>query len=106
MKYSDLEAILKTVLPDATFHLSAPPDINRYIIWAETGTRTLRAGNKISERIYLANVYVYTQSEDDSLLEDVCAALEAVENVAVGDPVPAYDDELLTMGWILECEVI
>ena len=106
MKCSKLEALLKTVLPDAVFHLSAPPELNRYIIWAETGVKTLRANGRVSETVSLVNVYIYTQLEDDDLLDKVCAMLEAEEDVAFGDPVPAYDDELLTMGWILECEVI
>lgn len=105
MKYSDLEDILKKVLPDATFHLSAPPKTNRYIIWAETGSESQYANNRRAATKYKASVYIYTQDENDNLLDRVYEALEETD-IAFSDAVPAYDDELLTMGWIIECEFL
>ncbi len=105
MKYSDLDTLLKTVLADATFHLEAPHTFDRFITWQESGTWSLRADDKVIEQVLLASVFVYTQHEGDTLLDDVCKALN-VEDVACGDPVPAYDDVLCTMGWIIDCELI
>ena len=105
MTYSKIDAALKTVLPDATFHLSAPPGHDRYIIWAETGSHSQYADGVKTATAYQASVYVYTQNEDDNLLNEVCEALDLAD-IPYDDPVPGYDDELQTMGTILECEVI
>lgn len=105
MKYSDLDAALKTVLPDAVYHLEAAEKLPRYITWQESGTSSLYADNVLTESVLLASVYVYTQFEEDSLLQTVIAALSRA-GVAVGDPVPAYDEVLMTMGWIIDCEMV
>ena len=105
MSYLKLEAALKSVLPDDAFHLTAPPGRDRYIVWTETGSHSQYADGVKVATAYQASVYVYTQTEGDELLEKVCEALDSAD-IPYDDPVPGYDDDLQTMGIILECEVI
>lgn len=105
MTYSDLSNLLNRVLPNAVYHLDAPPELERYIIWSEIGSRSEYAENTRLATIFQAGIYIYTQREDDSLIDTVCDALQA-EDIAFGDPVPAYDDVNLTMGWVVECEFL
>ncbi|MEG0778578.1 MAG: hypothetical protein RSG55_06995 [Oscillospiraceae bacterium] len=105
MTYSEFEAVVASVLPDATFHLSAPDSLERYVIWMETGSQSAFADDEPYVTCLMASVYIYTQIEGDKLLEQMVNALEAAD-IVVDGPIPAYDDDQLTMGWVLECEVL
>lgn len=106
MKYSDLDGLLRTVLPDATFHLSATEKLSEYILWMETGSRSEFGDNCRSAKVLMASVFIYTQEDSDELIRRVCEVLDNAGCVAYADPIPAYDDEQLTMGWIVECEFV
>jgi hypothetical protein len=104
MPYSTLVNTLKSVLA-ATYHLKAPRSATRHIVWAEAGSHSAFGDGRRGLTAFKASVYIYTQTEGDTLPGDVVAALENA-GMAVGDPIPDYDDETETMSWILECEVI
>ena len=105
MNCSKLETALKSVLPDAVYHLNAPGGDDRFIIWNEDGYETLRADDAVAEKIPKVTVYLYSQLEDDTLLEDVMDALESA-GIVISDPEQGFDEETCTVGWIIDCEVI
>lgn len=104
MKYSELETLLKTVCPE-TYHLGAPDDVNRFVVWGETGYGGVSAGGRKILLSIKFSVYIYTQDEDDSLVDDIIEALENAE-VCVSGPSPGYDDERMTLVSVLECEAV
>ena len=105
MNCAKLETALKSVLPDAVYHLNAPCGDDRFIIWSEDGYETLRADDAIAEKIPKVTVYLYSQVEEDTLLESVMDALESA-GIAISDPEQGFDEETCTVGWIIDCEVI
>lgn len=105
MNCAKLETALKLVLPDAVYHLNAPGGVDRFIIWSEDGYETLRADDAIAEKIPKVTVYLYSQVEEDTLLESVMDALESA-GIAISDPEQGFDEETCTVGWIIDCEVI
>jgi hypothetical protein len=104
MTYSDLEAVLKTVLPNDVSQRKAPRGKTRYIVWVPVGSRSIFGSNRRGLTALQANVYVCTQTAGDTICDDVCAALDAA-GIAYGDPVPDYDDETGEASWVIECEV-
>lgn len=105
MKYSDLETLLKGVLPDATYHFSAPKGVTRYIAWMEATSHSDFGDDRRGLTALGAIVYVYVQDSEDGLLGDVLAAL-GNPRIAYTDPVPTYDDEMLTFYWTIEVEFV
>ncbi|NCB51349.1 MAG: hypothetical protein EOM54_05645 [Clostridia bacterium] len=104
MTYSSLDTILKTVLPDHVWKWKAPRGETRYIVWAPAGSHSEHGNNKRQLSALQATVYIYSQTEDDTLPDDVCAALDTA-GIAYADPDPSYDDEACAALWIIECEV-
>lgn len=104
MTYSELDALLKTVCPE-TYHLGAPEEVNRFVVWGETGAGGVSAGGRMLRMSIKFSVYIYTQDEDDSLVDEIIEALENAE-VCVSGPVPGYDDERMTLVSVLECEAV
>lgn len=105
MNCSKLEAALKAVLPKAVFHLEAPAYVERFIIWSESGYQTLRADDAVAEKVPLVNVFVYSQIEDDVLLESIMSALDDA-GFPYTDPEQVFDEDRLILGWSFDCVVI
>ena len=63
-------------LTDRTYHyFAAPNSTPPYIVWAEDGDNDLEADNAHVEHIFAGTVDLYTNIEDDPLMESIPEAL-------------------------------
>ena len=111
MRYSKIEAALRSVLPDAVYKVQAPETADdgapliRYLVWTPTGERYAYANSRPFGTIYQAVVTVATQTEDDTLPAEVSKAL-ADAHIALQMPEHSYDVETATYYTDIPCEVI
>lgn len=105
MTLSELEALLKTVAPDAVYHYGAPPETPRCIVWAEYGTVDLVGDDVAQIQIPLVQIDVFTQTEGDSLADDVLAVLARGGQYCSVIGVE-YDDEIMSLRTILQLQLV
>ena len=69
-----------TGLTDRVYHYFAGPNTAPpYIVWAEDGDHDLMAGNGHAERCSTGTVDLFTNQEDDPLLQTIPVALREIE---------------------------
>ena len=112
MPSSKIEAVLRTILPEAVYEISAPETgvdgqpLTRCVVYTPTGTRSVYCEGVPMLEVQQVTVTVVTQEEDDPLPGQIRAALAAAGDIAVGDPSPEYAEDSLTVYTDIPCEVI
>lgn len=104
MTLSELEALLKTVLPEV-FHFGAPAAVTRYVVWSEYGSADLVGDDVAQLQIPLVQIDVYAQDEQDTLAAQVITALSNAGQYCTVVGVE-FDDETLSVRTILQLQLI
>lgn len=91
---------------DKVYHFEAAGEASgQYIVWQETGGRSLSGANQRQEIIREVQVDFFTGLEFDPMLDVLLETLDAA-GVAVGEPVTVYDTDTKRIRHIIECEVV
>lgn len=112
MSCSRIDTVLRTILPEAVYEISAPETgvdgqpLTRYAVYTPTGTRSIYCEGVPMLDVQQVTVTVVTQEEDDPLPAQIRAALAAAGDIAVGEPSPEYAEDDLTVYTDIPCEVI
>lgn len=73
-----LRAALASLTDNVYRYVAMPNSSPPYIVWAEDGDNDLQADNVHVERVFTGTVDLYTNIEDDPLMESIPTALEAL----------------------------
>lgn len=107
MRVTDIRDALRTVLPDAVYHYMSPKSApKKYIVWGETDASALCADDEANELTVSGEVWLYTDTEYDTTVDDVCSALESVGAAWSIDQIGYSDDEnrfAVVWSWEVNC---
>lgn len=104
MTISALEQLLQRVAGAQVWHRQAPEGEPVRIVWHQYGYTMVDGGNAPRLRLPQVQIDIYTQSEADTLAEDVMDALsEADQTYMVYDV--SYDDEEHAIRTVLQLEL-
>lgn len=105
MRLQEFGEILRDVTEEV-YHFEAWKETaEEYIVWQETGARSLYAGNVRGETVKRIQVELYTKKEFSETAGKLMRTLEQHE-IAFADPILDYDRESKRFRYILECEAI
>lgn len=93
-----------TALTEQVYHYSAEPNVSSpYIVWAEDGGIDFESDNTHSERGFSGTIDLFTETEDDPLMESVAEALEEIEASYYLSSVQFEDETgLIHYEWVFE----
>lgn len=93
------------MVTDNVYHFEAAETTgSEYIIWQETGGRSLHGGNTRRETVKKVQIELYTDKEFSEMPERIMEVLEE-NDIAFGEPIPGFDPETKMLRYIIECEV-
>lgn len=95
MSFSELQTLLSSVCTE-TYHYAAPESVQRFIVWAEYGEIALYADDGVAISLPRVEIDVFTQTESDSLADEVQEALSAAGQTFTRTG-PTFDDDGLTL---------
>lgn len=104
MTLQEFRDILLTVT-DKVYHLEAWQEQEEYIIWQETGGRSLYGSGRRCATVKKVQVELYSRKEFTDTLDRLLDTLEEHE-IAFEEPIPDFDPDTKKMRYIIECEVI
>lgn len=80
---------------DIVFHYHRPPNMKRYVVWAEEGEETSFGANNRKEELKLTgSIDVYTPIEFDPLIDALEIAFSQSERVSAVITAAAYDTDV------------
>lgn len=103
MTYSEIQAMLETVLPGHVHRHSAPAEDARCIAWGETGFRLARGDNRPRLAALKFTVMLVTQADDDPALLELLRVL-GENRVAFTDPSTSFDEAAAALIHSMDCE--
>ncbi len=104
MTLQQFEAGLKAACAE-TYELAAPEGASRYVVWARYGTSPVFGDNRNVLGIPKVQIDIISGTEDDFLVEDVCAALWTM-GLSYSIESEGYDPEYNAFRTILQLEVV
>lgn len=104
MTLQEFETRLKKSIPE-TYHLAAPKGARRFVVWHSYGRSSVYGDDKNQVDAPKIQLDIVTQNPLDSLVDDVCAALWAMD-LPYSVESEGYDDDYAAMRTILQLVVI
>lgn len=105
MSLQEFRDMLLTVT-EHVYHFEAWQETeDEYIIWQETGGRSLYGDGARCETVKKAQVDLYTKIEFSDTLDTLLGVLEQ-HDIAFQEPIPSFDTDTKRFRYIIECEVI
>lgn len=105
MTLSELINALEAVC-ESTYHRGAPSGVTDYIVWHEYGMRPVNGDDAAQIRITRVQIDAVTQDDGatEGMFTDVMDALDAL-GVPYSVEDISFDDSLMAMRCIIQCEV-
>lgn len=104
MTLQKLDAALKAALPD-TYEIAAPKGKQRYVVWHRYGRNSIFGDNRNQLDAPKVQIDIITNIPDDTLVEDICAALWRLD-LPYSVESEGYDDEYAAFRTILQLVVV
>lgn len=105
MTLQQFEAGLKDACPDLVYELAGPKGCHRYVCWHRYGCNSTYGDNVNQIDAPKVQIDIHTQSASDTLVEDVCNALKAMDLPYTIES-EGYDDDYADLRTILQLVVI
>lgn len=104
MTLQDFETTLRTAC-DETYELAAPQSARRYVVWHRYGANSQYGDNRNVLDLPKVQIDIVTNIENDTLVDDVCAALWLAE-LPYSVQSEGYDQEYNAYRTILQLVVV
>lgn len=104
MTLQEFDATLKTAVPEA-YELTAPKSKQRFVVWHRYGYQSMGGDDRNQLLAPKVQIDIVTNIHDDTLLDDVCAALWSLDLPFTVES-EGYDDEYCAFRTILQLVVI
>lgn len=105
MESQEFKDVLLTVT-DAVYHFEAPGGAGEeYLVWQETGGRSLYASDARCGTVEKFQVDLYTEKEFPDMVGKILEALEE-NGISFQEPAPYFDPDTKKLRYIIECEVV
>lgn len=104
MTLQEFDAALKAACPD-TYELAAPKGKLRYAVWHRYGRNSLHGDNRNQLDIPKVQIDIVTQDKDDTIVDDICAALWMMD-LTYSVESEGYDPDYNAFRTILQLEVV
>lgn len=103
MTLQTFEAELKKAFPDV-YETAAPKSKQRFVVWQRYGRKPIFGDDRNQLEIPKVQLDIITNIPDDSMIDDICAALWMM-NLTYSVESEGYDDEYAAYRTILQLEV-
>lgn len=103
MTLQQFEANLKAAFPDV-YETAAPKGKQRYVVWSRYGRSSMFGDNRNQVDIPRVQLDIITNIHDDTLVDDICAALWLMD-IPYSVVSEGYDDDYAAYRTILQMEV-
>ncbi len=105
MSLQEFTDVLLTAV-GSVYHLKAPADVpDEYVIWQETGGRSLYASDVRSETVRTVQVELYTGREYTETVDRILDVLER-KGIAFQEPEPHFDPDTGKTRYTIPCETV
>lgn len=104
MTLREFDANLKKACPE-TYELAAPKGAQRFVAWHRYGRSSVHGDNRNQLDAPKVQIDIVTNVLDDTLVDDVCAALWMMD-LPYSVESEGYDDDYAAMRTILQLVVI
>lgn len=105
MTLQQFEKGLKEACPGLVYELAGPKGCHRYVCWHRYGYNSSYADDRNQIDAPKVQIDIHTQSMSDTLVDDVCAALWAMD-IPYSIESEGYDDDYADLRTILQLVVI
>ena len=105
MTLQQFETGLKQACPGLVYELAGPKGSHRYVCWHRYGYSSSYADDRNQIDAPKVQIDIHTQSTADTLVDDVCAALWAMD-LPYSIESEGYDDDYADLRTILQLVVI
>lgn len=93
-KLRRVEALVKNIAPEISFHYRRPAGMKRFIVWQEEAEdMAFNANNRRQEICLTGSIDLYTPDEYDTLIDDLTAALSQAARIQATINAVQYEDE-------------
>lgn len=105
MTLLQFEQTLSAACPGLVYELAGPKNAHRYVAWHKYGYSSTHGDNINQIDAPKVQIDIHTQSLTDTLVDDVCAALWAMD-IPYSIVSEGYDDDYADIRTILQLVVI